>query len=207
MNGLVEYAQLLINFLERNGDRISIENQHALGGMLENILAIIDEQQLPQETQAPEVPIGTELLWMLAGGNPEAFANYLQTIPDPEMNALLSNPGQLNNIISHLEQSLPQNRNASQDGIPQAELQSSNIYGFQYDPKTKKLMVRFQEGNVYEYEGVPEQVFNIFSKGAIPAKTNGSNKYGAWYQGKIPSLGAAFYELIKQGGYPYQKLK
>jgi hypothetical protein len=60
---------------------------------------------------------------------------------------------------------------------------------------------------VYGYEGVPPQIFRVFQAGAIPAKTDGQNEYGSWWVGKRPSLGASFYELIKKGGYPYQKLK
>jgi hypothetical protein len=102
---------------------------------------------------------------------------------------------------------MPPSAPAEQDSIPKADLNSSNIYGFSYDPKSKSLYVRFQGGNVYGYEGVPPQIFRVFQAGAIPAKTDGQNEYGSWWVGKRPSLGASFYELIKKGGYPYQKLK
>lgn len=174
-------------------------------GLVEQIQG---EQQQPQP-EAPEqqnVPIGSELLWILSGGDPVAFTNYLRTYPDPEMNTLAQNPAALNFVIAQLRNDLPQNRTGEEDGIPQAPLQSSNIYGFQYDPKSKKLLVRFQEGNIYQYDNVPPQVYKAFEKGAVPAKTEGANEYGAWYQGKIPSLGAAFYELIRKGGYNYTKL-
>lgn len=73
-------------------------------------------------------------------------------------------------------------------------------------------MVKFQgdypeqNGPVYGYEGVPKQIFNLFQKGAIPATTDGSNKWGSWWKGKTPSLGASLNALIKQGGYSYQRL-
>jgi hypothetical protein len=89
---------------------------------------------------------------------------------------------------------------------------SSNVDSFGYDDKTGKLMVRFlgdypnREGPVYAYEGVPKEIYNLFQKGAVPARTNGQNKWGQWYKGKVPSLGASLYTLIKNGGYKYQKI-
>ena len=89
---------------------------------------------------------------------------------------------------------------------------SSNVHSFGYDDKTGRLLVKFQgdypdqNGPVYGYEGVPKNIFNLFQKGAIPARTDGSNKWGSWWKGKVPSLGASLYTLIKQGGYQYQRL-
>lgn len=163
-------------------------------------------QAVQAEAQAP-MPMGADLLWILAGGQQDAFVNYLRTYPDAGLNALLRNPTQLQSTIAQLERMLPQGEKGQQDGIPQAPIESSNIYGFQYDPKSGNLKVRFQSGSVYGYTGVPLGVFKVFQQGAIPAKTDGQNAYGKWWQGKIPSLGAAFYNLIKQGGYPYQKLQ
>lgn len=94
----------------------------------------------------------------------------------------------------------------------QGQIPSSNINRFAYDPKTRSLLVKFQgdypqeNGPVYQYSNVPEQVFEVFRRGAIPAKTNGSNRWGRWWRGKSPSLGASFYEAIRQGGYPYQRV-
>jgi len=89
---------------------------------------------------------------------------------------------------------------------------SSNVEGFAYDDKSGKLLVRFlgdhpnKHGDVYAYGGVPKQIFDLFQKGAVPARTNGSNKWGKWWKGKNPSMGASLHTLIKGGGYPYQKL-
>lgn len=89
---------------------------------------------------------------------------------------------------------------------------SSNIHSFAYDPKKKQLYVKFQgdypqqNGPVYSYQGVPEQAFDIFQKGAIAAKTDGQNKWGKWWVGKQPSLGASFYEAIRQAGFPHQRV-
>ena len=91
-------------------------------------------------------------------------------------------------------------------------MDSSNVEGFAYDPKKQKLFVRFlgkypnRHGPVYSYEGVPNVIFDLFQKGAIPARTDGQNKWGKWWKGKVPSLGASMYSLIKLGGYPYQRI-
>jgi hypothetical protein len=94
----------------------------------------------------------------------------------------------------------------------QEAMPSSNIEGFAYDDKTGRLMVRFlgkhpeRNGPVYAYQGVPPNIADIFMRGAIPAKTNGKNKWGRWWQGKYPSMGAAMAHVIKAGGYPYQRM-
>jgi len=85
-------------------------------------------------------------------------------------------------------------------------MESSNIEGFNYDYNNKKLLVKFQGDGIYSYDGVQPFIFDTFRKGAVPAKTTGQNQYGKWWKGKVPSLGAAFYALIRNGGYSYNKL-
>ena len=92
------------------------------------------------------------------------------------------------------------------------EMPSSNIHSFGYDPEQGRLLVKFQgkypqqNGPVYAYGGIPPVIFDLFRKGSVPARTDGKNKWGEWWKGKVPSLGASMYTLIKNGGYPYQKL-
>ena len=92
------------------------------------------------------------------------------------------------------------------------QMASSNVYAFGYDPEKERLLVKFQgndgegQGSVYGYDGVPQVIFDLFQKGAIPARTDGQNKWGKWWKGKVPSLGASLYTLIKNGPYPYQRL-
>ncbi len=94
----------------------------------------------------------------------------------------------------------------------QEAMPSSNVEGFAYDDKSGKLLVRFlgdhpnRNGPVYSYSGVPREIFDMFQKGAVPARTNGQNKWGKWWKGKVPSIGASLYTLIKSRGYPYQKI-
>jgi hypothetical protein len=101
---------------------------------------------------------------------------------------------------------------AQPSNIPSSPYPSSNINGFQYDPQSGKLLVKFMgkdtadSGPTYSYEGVPEYIFDIFRRGAVGPKTTGKNKYHAWFKGKTPSHGAAMAALIKAGGFPYQRL-
>lgn len=89
---------------------------------------------------------------------------------------------------------------------------SSNVEGFGYDEKNGRLLVRFlgqhpnRNGPIYAYEGVPKVIFDLFQKGAVPARTDGKNRWGKWWKGKVPSLGASLYTLIKQNQYPYRRL-
>lgn len=89
---------------------------------------------------------------------------------------------------------------------------SSVINAFKYDPKSGKLLVQFKgkypnpEGSIYSYGGVPKEIFELFRKGAIPAKTKGSNRWGNWWEGKTPSAGSSMNVLLKQMGFPYTKL-
>jgi hypothetical protein len=100
---------------------------------------------------------------------------------------------------------------ASQENIKQS-MPSSNVEGFAYDDKNGNLLVRFlgdypnRNGPIYSYGGVPKEIFDLFQKGAIPARTDGKNKWGKWWKGKVPSIGASLYTLIKERGYPYQRL-
>lgn len=94
----------------------------------------------------------------------------------------------------------------------QPAMPSSNIFGYNYDYKNGELFVKFQgddgvgQGPVYSYQGVPKYMFDLFKRGAAIAKTTGKNKWGSWWKGKTPSIGAAMHAFIKNGGYPYQKV-
>ena len=124
----------------------------------------------------------------------------------------------LQNILEVIDQQAQQNPveglqpNAPQTPKMQEAMPSSNVEGFAYDDKTGNLMVRFlgdhpnRNGPVYSYGGVPKEIFDLFQKGAVPARTNGQNKWGKWWKGKVPSIGASLYTLIKERGYPYQRL-
>jgi hypothetical protein len=91
-------------------------------------------------------------------------------------------------------------------------MDSSVIEAFKYDPKRNKLFVQFKgkypnaQGSIYAYDNAPQEIFELFRRGAIPAKTKGSNRWGQWWQGKVPSMGSSMNVLLKGLGLPYQRL-
>lgn len=87
------------------------------------------------------------------------------------------------------------------------DLKSSVIRKTEYDPEKSLLKVVFNNSHTYTYDDVPEEIYNKLTEGAIPAKTKGENQYGRWWIGKKPSAGAAFNELIKKGGYSFQRVE
>jgi hypothetical protein len=169
-----------------------------------------EEDKLREPVQPP-VSTGpsndAQLLWVLSGQDPQAFISYLRTFPTPGTSALLNDPHALNSTIEQLNSMMPPGEPIVVDGIPHADLQSSNVWGAAFDPKSKKMRVRFQGGSEYEYDGVPENIFNAFIKGNAVARTTGHNQYGKWWRGKNPSIGAAMNQYIKQGNFPYRKIR
>lgn len=204
---LVDQLIQILEMVESSGRSLSAEEEQVVFEIIQDISSTIGVPQIPEPLND-----STSLLWILAGGNEKAFIDYLKTFPDPELNRLANDPVQLKSVISQLSSKITQAHGEVSEGIPKAELNSSNIFGFSYDPKNKLLRVKFQgnedygDGPIYEYEGVPAQIFKMFKNGAVPAKTTGQNKWGQWWRGKIPSLGAALHSLIKMAGYPYQKV-
>lgn len=63
---------------------------------------------------------------------------------------------------------------------------SSNLAAIGYDYDTAVLRIEFLKGGLYEYQGVPSEVYEGFMSAS--------------------SKGTYFDQNIKKGGYPYQKL-
>lgn len=193
---IIGYTENLI----RSGQQIPPE-------LIRELTAFVQEEIERSATQ-PDIPRGAENLWELSGGSPSIFEKYLSNYPDPSgsFKNLLSNPQRLNKVIEKLDTQYPPGAEEPIDGFSRATPPSSNVYGFQYNPRTKEMLVRFNSGSIYHYEGVPEYVFRLFQQGAAPAKTSGKNEYGQWWRGKSPSLGAAFAEYIRNKPFPYQRV-
>lgn len=98
------------------------------------------------------------------------------------------------------------------DGIQPGPFPSSNIYGFQYDPESSKLLIKFQDkhpatnGPIYSYDGVPPQIVELLGMGALPPETSGRNAWHRWERGKTPSMGATAIKLITSGQFPFRRL-
>jgi hypothetical protein len=122
----------------------------------------------------------------------------------------------MEHVANRIKQLRAEEAQAQITPIKQPELQqampSSNVNAFSYDEDTGNLLVQFlgkypnRQGSLYSYSGVPKVIFDLFSKGAIPARTEGKNAWGKWWRGKVPSIGASLYTLLKNSSYPYQRL-
>lgn len=200
-----------------SGEILSDEFQGAIADEINATLTRIDELRA-QPQQPPEQPqIGQnlgqppsaeqQLLWILAGQQEQPFIEYLRTYTTPTTAALLANPSELSRIIDFLNQMMPPGQQPVINGIQHSDLNSSNIWGTAYDPKSGKMRVRFQGGSEYEYDGVPANIYRAFTKGQASARTSGKNQWGMWWVNKNPSLGAAMNQYIKAGGYPYRRLR
>lgn len=126
---------------------------------------------------------------------------------------------ELDETIIHNEQEVEEETQGAPpippDNVPPldpAPHPSSNINAFRYDPESQRLYIRFQgdyphdNGPVYQYEGVPQNIFNIIRRGSVAPRTSGSNAWHTWREGITPSHGASVYALIREGGFPYQRL-
>jgi len=214
---LDELIQAITQVVE-SGEILSDEFQGVLAQTLNDLFTDIEEARskseqniqgnIPATAPSSSTPSSdAQLLWVLAGQQPQAFLSYLRTFPTQATQQLLNNPSLLNSTITQLEQMMPQGQPPVINGIPHADLNSSNIWGTAYDPRTGKMKVRFQGGSEYEYDGVPANIYRAFVKGNASARTQGKNKYGQWWVGKNPSMGAAMNQYIKAGGFPYRKIR
>lgn len=210
LENLLQELMQAVNQVVQSGEILSDEFQGVLAQTLDSLVTKIDEIKA-QEQQGPHIgeppSNDAQLLWMLAGQQEQAFISYLRNYPTQDTQALLANPSALSQAIGWLSQHMPKGYPENINGIQQADLNSSNIWGMAYNKKTGKMKVRFQGGSEYEYDGIPPNIFRAFQKGNASAKTNGKNQYGEWWKNKNPSLGASFNQYIKAGGFNYRKIK
>lgn len=113
--------------------------------------------------------------------------------------------------LAGAEQEPPIQGGGQRPAVP-AGMPSSNVKGMNYDPKTGNMLVQFlgkhpnQNGPVYQYPNTPPVIAELLQSGAVPARTDGQNKWGKWWKGKVPSAGASVFTLLKDRGAPYQRL-
>lgn len=202
----------VVQLLSQRGQPLSKEMQAMLSQVMEHAATRIQALRSQPNTGSvqTEIPQGADLLWILSNGDVNAFVNYLRTYPGEGLRELSGNPGQLANIITRFQEQNPgQEPSIAPDGIPNTQFPSSNVAGMRYDPTSKKLLVKFhgeKKEPVYQYDGVPPQIFQILKHGNAFAQTKGKNKWGEWWPMKNPSIGASVNQYLKAGGYPYQRL-
>lgn len=85
-------------------------------------------------------------------------------------------------------------------------VQSSNVKGYKYDTENKTLIITFNDNSEYLYEFIEFEEFEAISKGDAICTTEGSNKFGSWFVGKTPSVGAAIWRWLIRKGAWYTKL-
>lgn len=122
----------------------------------------------------------------------------------------------LSNLAARIDESMTQEPTdvltAPTPPLEPGPYPSSNVNAFKYDPRNGTLFVKFHgkdtadSGPTYKYQGVPLNIYDVFSKGRVGPKTSGQNQYHRWIKGVTPSLGASLYALIRNGGYPYQRM-
>lgn len=216
---LLRVRYLYANMPEELKEYATPKIETLLGKVKGLIQAQSEQQAKPQIPEEPpstptspvtpqlQVPDIARQLWALARGNPDIFSIYMRSYPNDQIQSIGNSQSQLDAIMHQINNTQSQPPLGQADGVQQAPLQSSNVYGYRFDPFRKRLTVRFQGGSVYRYEGVPKVLFDYFSTFPGVAKTTGQNKYGKWWRGKESSIGATFHQLIKLGGFPYIKIK
>lgn len=144
----------------------------------------------------------------------EILSDELQLAAAQEINALTA---EIDDLYNQLDQNpvegLPPQPTAEQHPqLQQGPFPSSNVNSFRYNPQTQQLWVKFHgadsadSGPVYAYQNVPRHIYDVFSAGRVAPRTSGENQYHRWIRGVTPSLGASLYALIREGGYPYQRI-
>ncbi len=86
-------------------------------------------------------------------------------------------------------------------------LKSSTIRKMNYDPEKQEMETIFNSGDKFRYYDFDQSSWDELSAKATPAKTSGKNKFGVWWAGKNPSLGATFNKIIqpsKRGNGPFR---
>lgn len=84
-------------------------------------------------------------------------------------------------------------------------IQSANVKKIMYNDETKEMFIQFQDKSIYTYYNVSMNLFLDVSGGRATCITSGENKYGSWYVGKTPSVGAAVHKFLVKSGIKYKK--
>jgi hypothetical protein len=83
-------------------------------------------------------------------------------------------------------------------------MESSWIYGLDWDPFTKEASTRFGF-HAYTFHRVPKSVFDRWYVGMASCTTDDDSGLMRWSKGDTPSLGAFFNQHIN-GRYPYDRV-
>jgi hypothetical protein len=93
-----------------------------------------------------------------------------------------------------------------QERFLKRNLKSSNVDRVLYDDELKQLYVKFKEGDTYTYFEVDYDTFQSIVTGlGGTCKTEGENKFGSWFEGKTPSIGASVWDQLINKEVTYSK--
>jgi hypothetical protein len=82
---------------------------------------------------------------------------------------------------------------------------SANVDKIMFNDEIKELVIKFNDGSYYTYYDIDFTEFVEVFNGAGICRTSGTNKYGTWFLGKTPSVGAAVYEILVRSGKKYSR--
>lgn len=82
---------------------------------------------------------------------------------------------------------------------------SSNVDRILFNDETSELVIKFNSGAYYTYYDIDFSEFVEIFNGVGICRTSGSNKWGTWYLGKTPSVGAAVYNILIRSGKKYSR--
>jgi len=85
------------------------------------------------------------------------------------------------------------------------DINSANVDRVMFNDETNELVVKFNDGSKYTYFNINFSEFNSVVSGLADCKTEGQNKWGEWFVGKTPSVGAAVWEYLINTGKAYTK--
>lgn len=80
--------------------------------------------------------------------------------------------------------------------------QSTTIASHGYDPETQRMVIQFKNGNVYEYKGVPKEIYDQFTDSESQGSFHAVNVKGRYATNRIgqvkPSAGAQVRKALSQ---------
>ena len=161
-----------------------------------------------------EIALLEQLINELLAGIQEVIQSG-EILSDEFQGAIAAELEAVTSRIDELRQQNPTTQLGPSTPVPQLDqgpFPSSNINSFKYNPQTQQLFVKFHgkdsadSGPIYGYQNIPQHIYDVFSHGRVAPKTSGQNQYHRWIKGVTPSLGASLYALIRNGGYPYQRM-
>jgi hypothetical protein len=80
-------------------------------------------------------------------------------------------------------------------------VRSTNVDRVKYDTVTQEMTIKFDDGSIYTYFNIPQKIYENVLDGMAGTKTAG--EWGPI--GKFPSVGAAVWQYLVDGGFSYRK--